>query len=759
MADVVNSSLFEAILDGLSNYESFEPAVDCLCTVLRDTREVDECVDVIRAIYPRILSLRPNIADFAFGGDLEAYKGLTRIFAEAGEAWVVMIARFPADFRGLVECILECCRRDQARDAIALTFLFWYEFKQIITLDKYKEARLHYAEIFSQLVDVMIKHLEYPNPDGADEADLFIGDREQEEKFREFRHQMGDVLKDCCDVITVTECLGKAFQLIQTWIKSYGSQATSTSVPHWHELEAPLFSMRAMGRMVSPEEGVILHQVIPLIVQIPDHEKLRFQAIMALARYTDWTAQHPEFLQPQLNFVIAGFSHDSKEVVRAAALAFKFFGTDCRKLLENHVTELHSFYESILDSLPPVSQEEITEGVACIISAQELSKVYDAFKLYCDPIIKRLMSRANEARTAQDDAPRLAVADYLQLLTIFVQNIQPYVSPQEENPAVKYCQEILPVLSAIAENFTNSTPILERVCRCWRYMVLSYRTAILPLLPNLAQQLASGFENSRQGCFLWATDSVLREFAVGAEFVDAATSQAIYSFFEQQALAFLRIMNDLPPDDLPDVIEDFFRLLIDALIYYHQQLLVSPVCQHILSASLSALTLQQDAPLTATLHYLRDLLSYGTDHPNSSNFDNDHGSRTPRNPPQLQQAVRQLVVAQGEPLVQRILTGMMFSFPRDCLQDASGVLLALFQILPQETAGWVKGTLAMLPVGSIREGEADRLMNAVGTKVQGGDFRKVRVLLQDFTMSYRRRNVAPREGLGRLEATRFRFSG
>lgn len=37
--------------------------------------------------------------------------------------------------------------------------------------------------------------------------------------------------------------------------------------------------------------------------------------------------------------------------------------------------------------------------------------------------------------------------------------------------------------------------------------------------------------------------------------------------------------------------------------------------------------------------------------------------------------------------------------------------------------------------------------------------RRVRTVLQDFTNSYRRRNVAPREGLGRLEATRFRFSG
>ena len=50
-------------------------------------------------------------------------------------------------------------------------------------------------------------------------------------------------------------------------------------------------------------------------------------------------------------------------------------------------------------------------------------------------------------------------------------------------------------------------------------------------------------------------------------------------------------------------------------------------------------------------------------------------------------------------------------------------------------------------------------MKAIADKIQQNEPRKVRVLLQDFTNSYRRRNVAPREGLGRLEATRFRFSG
>ncbi|CAI7599596.1 unnamed protein product [Penicillium pancosmium] len=86
-------------------------------------------------------------------------------------------------------------------------------------------------------------------------------------------------------------------------------------------------------------------------------------------------------------------------------------------------------------------------------------------------------------------------------------------------------------------------------------------------------------------------------------------------------------------------------------------------------------------------------------------------------------------------------------------------MMTMFQLLPQETGAWLQSTLQMLPAGSMKGGEAERLLKSIADKVQSGETRKIRVLLQDFTNSYRRRNVAPRDGLGRLEATRFRFSG
>lgn len=522
--------------------------MECLVTICNDTRDVDESVGVIRVLYPKILGLRPRIAEAAEAEDTESLRGITKLFSEAGHAWTVLIARLPREFRALVEAILECCARDSEREAISLTFDFWYELKQLLTLEKYTEARAEMTDLYSKLVDIMIGHLEFPKPESAGE-DLFEGDRDQEEKFRAFRHDMGDVLKDCCAVIGVDQCLQKSYTLIQQWVAKYGPQASDSHVPNWQELEAPLFSMRAMGRMVDPEKTSVLGELIQLIVQIPDQDKVRFQAIMVLARYTEWTAQHPETLDAQLKYIIQGFQNSQKEVVQASAVAFKYLGVSCSKLMLGHLQDLLGFYDSILDKLSPLSQEEVTEGVASIIAAQPLDKLHDSMKSFCDPVVRRVMALANNA---QDEDGQKAVADHVQLITWFIQVVAPYVPPNEPHPVVQYCESLLPVLATLAVNFTQSVPILERVCRCWRYMMISYRISMAPLLPTLAQNIAAGFQASRQGCFLFATDAVIREFSDGMEFVDQTTSDAVYQFFEEQAVAFLRILNDIPPQDLPD---------------------------------------------------------------------------------------------------------------------------------------------------------------------------------------------------------------
>ncbi|KAF4513320.1 hypothetical protein G6O67_000608 [Ophiocordyceps sinensis] len=753
VANVVNSPLLDVIFGGITSDDCSREASECLCVMLRETSDVDECQDEVQALFPRIIGIQPHIQRVVGEEDADKLKSLTKVFATAAESWVVGIARQPALFRPLVDAVLECAARDADRDVIEHTFSFWYELKQYLVLERYIQGRLEMVDVYSKLVDILLKHLEYPKPDSGNEAELFDGDREQEEKFREFRHQMGDSLKDSCDIMGVTDCLTKVLNAIQVWTQKYAGQVSGTNVPHWQELEAPLFAMRALGRMVDKDESIVLPQLMPLLVQIPSHEKLRFATIMVLGRYTEWTAAHPEYLEPQFNYIVNSFQSDSREIMRAAALSVKFFCTDCKHLLSGQVLQLQTFYDEILDKLPELSKEEITEGVSNVVAVQPVAETYRLLKLYCDPLVQRLMSKAN---SADDEKGKLALADHLQLVTIFVQNVVPLVRLGEENPAVKYWQEVFPILSTVLDNFLDFGPICERVCRCWRHMVISYRTAMSPLLPEMANKLASSFNRAREGCFLWVTSAILREFSEAREHVDQATTENIYTFFEAQTTTFLRVMTELQPQELPDVIDDFFRLLIDALLYYPQKLVPSHLLVPVFEASIYALTLEQRDPLSSTLHFLRDLLSYGGNNPASSECLPEEATANIRG------IMRTLLTSHGVSLVKQVMAGMMITFPRDCFADGSGVLLALFELLPGETTEWVAQTIQLLPQGTVSPVEAQRLISKIKEKLQSGDaggMRHVRGLLQDFTNSYRRRNVAPRDGLGQLEATRFQFSG
>lgn len=114
----------------------------------------------------------------------------------------------------------------------------------------------------------------------------------------------------------------------------------------------------------------------------------------------------------------------------------------------------------------------------------------------------------------------------------------------------------------------------------------------------------------------------------------------------------------------------------------------------------------------AVLHFLRDFLAYGDEFPPSSTFD-ESANRPKTNSDGTRGAVHQLLSDEGEVLTQRVMTGMMYTFPRDCFPDASGVLLAMFKLSPEQVLGWVRTTISMLPSGSVTSQESQRLVDSI----------------------------------------------
>lgn len=304
------------------------------------------------------------------------------------------------------------------------------------------------------------------------------------------------------------------------------------------------------------------------------------------------------------------------------------------------------------------------------------------------------------------------------MLCAFLEAMKLYVEPPLINPAVKYCETLTPVLSAILTSFVNNSHITEQVCRCYRTMLISYRNNMISLLPSLATQLVTGFESSHDGVFLYVTSSIIREFADEAD-NDPSLKQGIYECFQRQSIALLRFLSGNPVRSIPDVLEDFFRLAIDAEMYYPDLFLVSELFTHIFDAAIVALDSEVMGTLAPVLHFLRDILDFGK-----------ASADTSAEPPPMAVAVQGVIAEKGEILVTKIIGGLTSGFPRDCIPDGSGVLLDALSMLPEPAARWIMKAIHMLPSGSVSPPEMQKLASGLESGLDREDFRKVRTLLQ-----------------------------
>ena len=364
ISNIVSTPLLHLAFESLFSDELFDAVVDFIVAMFRETRDVYDNTSSIKYLYDELYAVGQKLGAFD-NSDPDVFRGITRMYVEAGEAWVVLIAHEPEKYEFIVRAVAQCTEYNEDLEVTKITFNFWYELTQLITVDKHRRAKELFTAVYAGLVDTMISHLHYP--EGSDRTDIFKGDRVAEDKFRDFRHEMGDVLKDCCRVVGGSACLGKAYFLVGQKLEDQ-----QRGVPvRWQEVEAPLFSMRMMAREVDTEESEVVPEVMKLLVSLPEHDKIRYAATLVLGRYTEWTAKHPEYLEFQLNYISSGFENQSKDVISAAAQALKHFCQDCKKVYSiNKFTDISiwlitllSCFHSTKTCRPPLTSSRYSKSL------------------------------------------------------------------------------------------------------------------------------------------------------------------------------------------------------------------------------------------------------------------------------------------------------------------------------------------------------------------------------------------------------------
>jgi transportin-3 len=312
VADLVQKPLFEGLFEALVDDELFDPAVDVICELIHETQEIEDNMPVIEAIVPRVIGLKSHLSTYK--EDPERIRGYAKIFAEAGETYRALLLQHTETFFPIVEAIGECSAYPDL-DIVPITFQFWMRLAQII--GKKPSVSPLFLEAYRALMLVMINHLHFP-------ADLASMSGQELDSFRSFRHVMGDTLKDCCFVLRPETCLLATYSMIAAALNKDAESVT------WQEVEAPLFALRSMGAEIDPNDSSAVPKIMELIPSLPQHPRVRYAALLIIARYSEWTAMHPENLQNQLQYVSSGFEDPDTEVRAAAGQALKYICQDCR---------------------------------------------------------------------------------------------------------------------------------------------------------------------------------------------------------------------------------------------------------------------------------------------------------------------------------------------------------------------------------------------------------------------------------------------
>ncbi|RCH81760.1 Nuclear import receptor, partial [Rhizopus stolonifer] len=377
--------LLELSFKGLESPELFDVAVDVVSEIIYETRDVNECQSIIQQIYPCFNVMLLKLTEAIQEEDDESVRGYCRIFCEAGEAYINLISMHPQAFSTLLEGILKCSAYTNL-DIVPMTFKFWYELTNALQTDTYSASIPSFAHYYDALVDFMIVHLRYPE-------DLDSMTAEERDDFRDFRHKMGDTLKDCCRILGPQSCLVKPMNLLTALLTD--PNAT------WQHIEAPIFSLRVMGSEVPKDENQVMPHIMEFLSRLPDHPKIRYAATLVISRYSFWTETHPQFITYQLNFISSGFQNE--EVAAASALALKHLCRDCSQHLVDYIPQLHAFYLNVVKSLPFRDILEVTEAVSHVMTVISVTEIQNALQLFCLPVAQELHGLVSKGKDVSND--------------------------------------------------------------------------------------------------------------------------------------------------------------------------------------------------------------------------------------------------------------------------------------------------------------------------------------------------------------------
>jgi transportin-3 len=376
--------------------------------------------------------------------------------------------------------------------------------------------------------------------------DLTNFSAQDRDEFRDFRHDIGDVLKDCVQILGEEQVLQVPYNMLQSFFQAL--QSNPSAPLQWQEVEAPLFSLRAMCREVSLKESKFIPDIMSMLPQLPEHPKIQYAAILVIGRYAQWTREHPDMLTYQLDFVSKGFQGD-KETTIAAAHTFRDLCKYCSKHLVKYMEELQPFYVHSLPLVQEQDRKELSEAVSHLLAAVPKQNLSQALNLFCSPVGQRIHLLLNPPIPEGDREKIMELNASIDELGTLFKFIDSAFEPEEHHPILLLLEQMWPIIDNLFQYHGHRPATTECLSRFFRNVLESTKVHFAPLLSRLMTLLLESLQKTKLSCFVWVGAKIILIFGSQSRF-----QKDILDFTEGIAqLVFQMVQETLSSSQEPEI--------------------------------------------------------------------------------------------------------------------------------------------------------------------------------------------------------------
>eukprot|EP00850_Spirogloea_muscicola_P000526 SM000002S05606 [mRNA] locus=s2:1152982:1161233:- [translate_table: standard] len=751
-------------LDGLARPETFDAAVEAVCELIRfsvgsSSADIAANMPLIQILVPRVMALRPRfnkalkaaqeekqgrsgVGDTSLDGggdeDDDTVKGMARLFAEMGEAYVDLIASGSSEALLVAEVLIEVTSHPD--DSIAATtFNFWHHLSRCLSKrhdDHADEAVAATAErnrrlalfrpLFEVLVQLVSFRVQYPK--GYDEWR-----RDEKADFKHTRCGVADILVDAAAVLGGEHSL----QLLARPLVEL-TQGTSAGALEWPSAEAPIYCIRAIANVVPRAERSVLPQVMELLPQLPRQPQLLYTVSLMIAAYSDWlagAAQQPSHsnLLPSVLALLTESLSAPDDAPPAAALALKHVCDACRQQLVVSIDPLIQIYHQVLAANPMVSTHtatnqavhlaaadelQIVEGISMVVSALPADRASGALHAICFPISSALQQAVLAAQQqAMPVEQSSSISGQFSVSIDRIANIFRYVT--QPSLVVEAFQQMWPLLQPVFALKGSDDRVMERLCRACKYAIRNAGRTIGPFLGTIMEEIERNFRQPpHQPCLLYVASEAVKVFGSDGS-CSSPLSFLLASLFGE-CTRILKTTEDFTQH--PDLVDDCFLLASRCIRYCPHLVYNTSYFGQLLDCSMRGITLQHREACRSLLNFLRDALELPL----------KDGSGGFRDFAEAELAIR------GGSLARLLLAALTGALPESRTVELVDVVAALARLCSQSAVQWFNQAAALLPSAAASEEEKTKMLMAVAATASGAREPSLLDTLEELSDSCRR---------------------